>query len=114
MPGLSEVVWRVRAERAGRYPVEVEMGDRTLGKEVLVGDARTRLSPIRPRASFLDQVLYPVERPLVRLGPVESIRVSYATQAVSFFGLEMPWLVAFIVLVMAFALLLKNRFRVTF
>ena len=103
-----------RAERPGRYAVEVEMGDRTLGKNVQVGDERTRLSPIRPRAGFFDQLLYPVERPLVRSGPIERMQVSYPTQSIPIFGWSVPWLVAFLVLVMGFALVLKGRFRVTF
>jgi hypothetical protein len=43
-----------------------------------VSDDIVRRTTVRPSAGFVDQLVYPVERPLPRNAPVESITVTYA------------------------------------
>ena len=112
IPALSELAWRIRAERPGRYRVEVQLGNETLAKEVRVVDGLARLSPVRQQPSFGGQLLYPVESPLPESQRIRSIHVTYATRDVSIFGWRLPWVIVFFLLVTAFALLLMNRFRV--
>jgi len=81
---------------------------------VLVTSTLERVSPVRQRPGLTAQLLFPVERPLADPAQVDRIQVTYPTGTISVFGWSLPWIVVFFVLVLVFALLLKNRFRVTF
>lgn len=119
VPSLRQVVWRLRADESGRHELVVRADGEAFTKSLFVaepeGGARwVRRSPTRRRAALLDQLLYPAEPSLPRGGPIERIDVRYGTAAISFFGLfEMHWLIAFLILSLAFAFALRNRFGVT-
>lgn len=112
VPALSEVSWRVRAERRGRFALEVRLGRESLAKEVLVADGLGRLSPVRLRPGFPDQLLYPAESPLPRSSDVQRIQVTYAARGIPLLGWEPHWMVPFFAFVIAFAWVLRGRFRV--
>ena len=111
VPGRIEQVWRLRAERVGRYDLAVQVDGEAVTKEVRVAEDLTRLSPVRHRRDLGRQILHPAEPPL-RGEQVQSIRIGYPARAISIFGWELPWLVVFFVLVTVFAWILKGRFRV--
>ncbi len=119
VPSLRQVVWRLRADEPGRHELVVRADGAAFTKSLFVaepeGGARwVRRSPTRRRATILDQLLYPAEPSLPRGGPIERIDVRYGTAAISFFGLlDMHWLIAFLILSLAFAFALRNRFGVT-
>ena len=119
VPSLRQVVWRLRADEPGRHELVVRADGAAFTKSLFVaepeGGARwVRRSPTRRRAAILDQLLYPAEPSLPRGGPIERIDVQYGTAAISFFGLlDMHWLIAFLILSLAFAFALRNRFGVT-
>jgi hypothetical protein len=113
-PSLGEQAWRIRATRAGRYVAEVHLGGESFAKSVTVADDGVRLSPVRQQPHFWQQLLYPVEAPFRSSQGMQSLHVTYATRLISVFGWQLQWLPVFFLLVLAFALLLKNRFRVSF
>jgi hypothetical protein len=67
---------------------------------------------VEPR--FVNQLLYPAERPLPAGTRVESIAVTYARRGVRVLGQELHWMVVFFGLSMVFALALRTRFKVVF
>ena len=119
VPSLRQVVWRLRADEPGRHELVVHVDGVAFTKSLFVTDSEgggqwLRRSPTRRRAAILDQLLYPAEPSLPRGGPIQRIDVQYATAAISFFGLfEVHWLIAFLILSLAFAFALRNRFGVT-
>ncbi len=118
IPSLRQVVWRLRAEEPGDHELMVSADGATFTKSLFVADPEgahwVRRSPTRRRAAILDQLLYPAEPSLPRGGPVERIDVQYAAASISFFGLfDVHWLIAFVVLSIALAFALRNRFGVT-
>ena len=119
VPSLRQVVWRLRALEPGEHDLVVRTGGGEFTKSLFVeapeGGARwVRRSPTRRRAAILDQLLYPAEPSLPRGGPVKRIDVQYRTASISFFGLfDVHWLIAFLVLSIALAFALRNRFGVT-
>ena len=119
IPSLRQVVWRLRAEEPGDHELTVSTGGEAFAKSLFVADPEggarwVRRSPTRRRAAILDQLLYPAEPSLPRGGPVERIDVQYAAASISFFGLfDVHWLIAFLVLSIALAFALRNRFGVT-
>ena len=119
VPSLHQVVWRLRADEPGRHELVVRADGEAFTKSLFVADPEAgarwvRRSPTRRRAALLDQLLYPAEPSLPRGGPLERIDVRYGTAAISFFGLfDIHWLIAFLILSLAFAFALRNRFGVT-
>lgn len=119
VPSLRQVVWRLRADEPGRHELVVRVDGGEFTKSLFVADPQggaswVRRSPTRRRAAILDQLLYPAEPSLPRGGPIERIDVQYGTAAISFFGLfDVHWLIAFLILSLAFAFALRNRFGVT-
>ena len=119
VPSLRQVVWRLRADEPGRHELVVRADGGAFTKSLFVADPEgaaqwVRRSPTRRRAAILDQLLYPAEPSLPRGGPIERIDVQYGTAAISFFGLfDVHWLIAFLILSLAFAFALRNRFGVT-
>ena len=119
VPSLRQVVWRLRADEPGRHELVVRADGGAFTKSLFVEDPEggalwARRAPTRRRAAILDQLLYPAEPSLPRDGPIERIDVRYGTATISFFGLlDMHWLIAFLILSLAFAFALRNRFGVT-
>ncbi|MXZ40171.1 MAG: hypothetical protein F4Z19_18355 [Holophagales bacterium] len=119
VPSLRQVVWRLRADEPGRHELVVRADGGAFTKSLFVADPEgaaqwVRRSPTRRRAAILDQLLYPAEPSLPRGGPIARIDVQYGTAAISFFGLfDMHWLIAFLILSLAFAFALRNRLGVT-
>jgi hypothetical protein len=115
IPSLDQIVWRVRADRSGNYQLEASVGTERYAKEVRVAPrGLARLSSERRAAGLWTGLLYPSEPPLGRSAPVRSLRTEYPPRGVAVLGWQVPWMIVFFVLVTLFALLLKNRFRVTF
>ena len=113
IPDEHEVVWRIRALAAGRGLIVVRAGDRALEKAVAVGgDRLAPVSAIASRGSIAKRVLYPGEAPLPDGTPVRSIEVLYPAASLSAFGVGVHWLVAYLVLSIAFGFALKGVFKV--
>jgi len=108
-----EVVWRIKALAAGHGRLTLRAGDRTVDKTVAVGGRKlARVSALASRGSFLDRVLYPGEPPLPDGSPVRSVEVLYPARTLAAFGLGVHWLVAYLVLSIAFGFALKGVFKV--
>ena len=113
IPDEHEIVWRIRALAEGSGRLIFRAGDRTIGKSVAVGGRRlARISAIASRGSFLKRVLYPGEPPLPEGTSVRSVEILYPARRLAAFGLGVHWLVAYLVLSVAFGFAFKGAFRV--
>lgn len=113
IPDEREVVWRIRALAEGRGRILLRSGDRTIEKTVTVGGGPlTPVSALASRASFARRVLYPGEPPLPGGTPVRSVEILYPAKRLAAFGVGVHWLVAYLVLSIAFGFALKGVFRV--
>ena len=112
-PALHEAAWRIGADRDGDYVLSVALGGTRFTKTVLVSNDVGRRSPIRLEPGILNQLFYPSEAPLPVDAPISSIAVTYAEGYVPIVGWDVHWLVAFFILSLGAALLLKRRFKVT-
>jgi hypothetical protein len=70
------------------------------------------VSPLASRGSFWKQVLYPGERPLPAGTPVRSVEVLYPPDRLIAFGFGVHWLVAYLILSIAFGFAFKGVFKV--
>jgi uncharacterized membrane protein (DUF106 family) len=113
IPDEHEVVWRLKAVAAGNGRLTLGVAGRTLEKSVAVGGKPlTKVSALASRGSLWKQVLYPGEYPLPGGTPVRTIEVLYPEKTMSFFGLHVHWLVAYLVLSIAFGFAFKGVFKV--
>jgi uncharacterized membrane protein (DUF106 family) len=113
IPGEQEVVWRIKALAAGRGHLLLRSGDRTLEKTVAVGGGpMAKVSSFASRGSIVERVLYPGEPPLAPGTAVRSIEILYPPRRLAVLGLGIHWLVAYLVLSIAFGFALKGVFKV--
>lgn len=113
IPDAHEVVWRLKAVSPGEGRLLLRTGGRTIGKTVTVGGRLlTRVSPIASRGSLVSRVLYPGEAPLPAGTAVRSVELLYPAAGLRAFGLDVSWLVAYLVLSIVFGLALKGVFKV--
>jgi hypothetical protein len=114
-PGRRTAVWRVRVDEPGQHEVSVVAPQGTLGTLPVAADhGLNRLEKERRRESGLmalvsgRQAVLPAEGGLTRL----ALRVP--DRHVKYFGLELSWLLAFILATLMLGLALKGIFRVEF
>jgi uncharacterized membrane protein (DUF106 family) len=113
-PTTQEIIWRVMPDVPGEYVLNARIDGGTFTKTVDATDRVVRRSPVRVAAGFLNQLLYPAEPPLPNGGMVTSISVGYPPRAIRVLRWDLPWVIVYVVLSMAFALALRKPFGVTF
>jgi hypothetical protein len=97
IPKDKEAVWRVVAEREGKYEVRVAVSGQTALKSVVVSQGVARLSPIRLRGQFWDRLLRSSEAALPDASSIQSIAVNYPPREIHFGWWEWNWIVLFFV-----------------
>ena len=102
------------ARSARGYVLNAEIDGGTFTKTVDATDRVVRRSPVRVAAGFLNQLMYPAEPPLPGGGVVTSISVGYPSRAIRVLRWDLPWVIVYLVLSMAFAVALRKPFGVTF
>ena len=113
IPSERELAWRLRAREWGDYELKLRLGGQEYSKTAQVSKQVRRRSPERLTPGFWNELLYPAEPPLPKESSVASIALAYPEDAVSIFGWQVNWLVAFFVLSVAFAFALRGRMGVT-
>ncbi len=104
---LTVVVWRIRAEEPTRDFVTIHWRDRTVQKEVIVGDDKGSVSALRT-GKWTEVLLNPGEPPIQGPTVIESIRVDYPRRELSFFGWKIHWLILFFLFCTVFGFALKG------
>jgi hypothetical protein len=113
IPAEKEVNWRIRAEKDGRFEIEVQSGGEAFSRTVLVGERVAAAVPLRPRAVG-DVLLNPGEPRLPAGGPLERIEVQYPLRELSFGLFEAHWLIPFLAASILAGYAVKGIFRVEF
>jgi hypothetical protein len=111
IPSEREVDWRVKAEQPGTYDLHLVLQGSEFSKRVVAESGLTRIVSERERGSVWQQIINPGEPPLPRAGLVERIAIQYAPRVFHFRTWEIEWLVPYLVLTLAAALLLKGTLR---
>lgn len=111
IPSEREVDWRLKAERPGTYDIRLVFPQNEISKQVVAGSGLTRVVPERIRGGLWQRLINPGEPPLSRTGLVEQIEIQYPVRVFRFRTWEIEWLVPYLVLTLAAALLLKRTLR---
>lgn len=113
IPDEHEIVWRIKAVGTGNTRLTLRVAGQTIEKSVAVGGRPlTKVSALASRGSIWKQVLYPGERSLPGGTPVRSVTVLYPAKSLTAFGLGVHWLVAYLILSIAFGFAFKGVFKV--
>jgi hypothetical protein len=97
LPRDKEVVWRLVAERAGQYDVNIAAAGQIAVKQIVVSPSLARVSPVRLRDNFWERMLISGEPALADNSPIQSIAVTYPPRVIHFAWLEWNWIVLFFV-----------------
>jgi hypothetical protein len=121
IPSQRTLSWRLRVEQPGDQTIGIRIGDRLYEKSFDGSRPLERRSPVRPGRSWLDQFVYPAERPLPSDGVLERVTVELGPAAVALPGWTVremagvpAWMTVFFLLSIVFAFALRKRFGVTF
>jgi len=110
----GEASWRILAKAPGRQSVAVVVGERRVDKEVTVSTTARGAAPRRMCAGLATFFLAPAEPAIGEGCAVRRIEVRYPSLEVDAFGWKMPWIVVFLLVSSAVALLLRRRAGVEF
>jgi hypothetical protein len=108
VPADNEVVWRVVAEKNGKYDINVAAGGQTFSKQVVVSRDLSRISPTRLRDRFWERIFVSGEPALPDRSPIQSIVVTYLPRNIDFAWLEWNWIILFFVLSMVAGFIFKS------
>jgi hypothetical protein len=108
----DEVDWRIRATKYGNFDLIFKVAGQEYKKIVLVTDKLVGVAPSIDRASFVSQILNPLEPPLPSDSIVESIKVGYETRGFRIYHWSIHWIILFFGLSILFAFALKGLFKV--
>jgi hypothetical protein len=111
-PAAREIMWQVSADAPGEYELRLRVGSEVATKTFRVAGGIARRSPVRSGQTFLGQLAYPAEPPLPDGLALSSIRIAYEPASIRFLGWNIPWMVAYFVLTIVFAVPLRKPLRV--
>jgi hypothetical protein len=109
----NEIDWRFSATKKGIHKLEIQAGENSISKPVSVEQKPlSQISPIKKRKGFLNQLLYPTEKPINKNSPIKSIEITYPLSGLYLFGIKIHWIIAFFILSIIFGFSLKGFFGV--
>ncbi len=109
----NEIAWRFSALKQGVHEIKIQAGENLVTKSVSIGQKPlSEISPLRKRKSIMNELLYPVEKPLDKNSPVKSIEISYPPSGLRLFGIKIHWIITFFILSIIFGYSLKGLFGV--
>ena len=104
----KEVVWRVVAEREGKYEIQIAAAGQTVSKQVVVSPGLARISPVRLKDNFWERIFTSGEPALAENSPIQSITVNYPPRIIGFAWMEWNWIVLFFVVSLIAGFIFKS------
>lgn len=111
---LKEVNWRIEVQQEGDHILTFTVGDTVLTKNLRALNRIDRIYPITEQASFLSILAAPGAKTIPGGSPIISARIDYPEREISILGIKLHWTIAFLILTLAFGLILKKPLKVDF
>lgn len=111
IPSKREIVWRIRPEEPGEYELQVHSDFGSESFAVVAGSQWGQVPTVKT-ASPIIGILYPGESLLPDAGALESIEILYDPLSIDPGGIELHWLIIFLIVSLLFAFGLKGRMGV--
>jgi hypothetical protein len=117
IPSEREVDWLISPQQAGTYVLALDVRGARFQKRIVAQPGVEPLFPKVSAAGFSAVLSNPGEAPLPKGGAVESVEVGYPERPLQVFSrsfrfYHLEWILAFFVLSIVLAFLLKGLFRV--
>lgn len=114
IPSRREIVWRVRAKAPGSQELTLVWGETRVAKEIRVADEDVGVSRVRGGPDLSSLFTAAAEDPIDASSGIASIEVTYPPLPLVAFGVELHWIVVFVVVSAAVAFGLRKRAGVEF
>ncbi|MBD3415468.1 MAG: hypothetical protein GF421_13705 [Candidatus Aminicenantes bacterium] len=109
----NEIDWRFSAQKAGVHEIKIKIGEQLITKSVSVSqNPLSQISPFKKRKNIMDQLLYPLEKPLEKNSFVKSVEITYPSSGFHVLGINFHWIVVFFILSIVFGFSFKGFFGV--
>ena len=96
-----EIAWRMRVNRPGRHALRLEVGGETVDKTLVGGAGWGAVPQRRTGWGALDALFHPGEPSIPAGHGIEAVEIAYPPLDLRLLGLQVDWLVGFLVLSMA-------------
>jgi hypothetical protein len=107
------MAWRLRAEDWGTHSLRILAGDTELGsRNLIVGEGLVRLGK-SAKKDWLNGILFPGARPLPGDGSLDEMTLHYPARQTKYLGVELHWMVAFMIFSLLIGLAVKDVLRVS-
>lgn len=110
----GEVSWRIEVKEQGDHTLIFTVGDTLLTKNLRALNRIDRIYPVTEQPSFLSILAAPGDKIIPAGSSIISARIDYTERDISLLGLQLHWTIAFLILTLAFGLLLKKPLKVDF
>lgn len=107
----KEVDWRIEARASGRFSPSIIAAGDAVTKQIEVSSHLARVWPKRGRPGMQQRLWDSAEAPLPAGGPVQSIDVRYTARSLTLWGFNVPWVAAFVAMMIVEMLLLRGVLR---
>jgi hypothetical protein len=108
---LNEVDWRVRATGTANQPLQINIGQDVITKDIVAGKIAPKVSLARVDNDPWQQFLHPGE-PTLSSSKVNSITLTYPAAELTFFGYPVHWIWPWLIISMLVGYALKGPLRV--
>ena len=115
-----EINWRLKAREKGVHDLTFIVNGQRLIKKLAVAQKRlSKISPLKVKRNFINELLYPGESPFSGDLPIKTIEVKYPAKSMNLFGWNIPrllgippWLIAYFALSIILGFVFKGIFKV--
>lgn len=88
-----EINWNLNAREKGVHDLILIATNQRLTKKVSIAQKQlSKISPLKVRRNFIDELLNPGESPISRDLPIKTIELKYPAKNMNLFGWNIPWL----------------------
>lgn len=109
----NEINWRIRAKDKGIHLLTIQINGQSFTKKVAVAQkSLTKISPIKMRRNFIDELFNPGEQPLPSKQPVKNVEIKYPSKKMNLFGWHIHWIIVYFAISIIFGFALKGVFKV--
>jgi uncharacterized membrane protein (DUF106 family) len=88
-----EINWRLKAREKGVHDLTFIVNGQRLTKKVAIAQRPlSKISPLKVRRNFINELINPGESPVPGDLPIKTIEVKYPAKDMNLFGWNIPWL----------------------
>lgn len=109
----NEMDWSLKAKENGSQVLVLKVEGKSISKRVEVSPKTlVKVSAIKVRRNFFDELLNPGEKPIPSELPLKKIEVDYPPQSMNLFGWNIHWIIIYFVLSIIFSFSFRRLFKV--